>query len=337
MLPLMLRCLPRLGVGAITALLRDQFRVSQTFSHYASQCLNESTLVIIFAFVKPKCLLVEIPKQMKRLDVDVSSMKGTFQKRPEVFQSVRVDMALRITNGMVNNSSVVVVFKIVIRHKRISADSSALLDILANVTAKLRSARGANYLQNHARVLVRSCPFQDALYSSFLKPCVSNTRAFIFVHVSSFGADVGFVCFTSALHFREAALLHSEPDALQHEPRGVLSYSDITRDLVGTDSILAVSSEPHCRKPLVQSNWRIFKDRSNFNGKFLPRMVRLALPQFCVGKERHFTRTASRTHNTGSPANVFKEVVASLGIAEISNRLQEGFMCVHAINLHQCN
>src|SRR5437773_1280499 len=90
-----LRCLPRLGTGAITTFCRNELRIFQTLADNATERLNKSALVIVFALVESKRLLVAIPEQMKRLDINICSLESTFQKRPKVFQSVSVNLASR--------------------------------------------------------------------------------------------------------------------------------------------------------------------------------------------------------------------------------------------------
>src|SRR6266849_188564 len=128
----MLRRLPRLcRVGAITALSRNELRVFQCFSNDTAKCLHKSASVTVFALVEPKRLFVQISEQMKRLNIHIRSVQRAFEQAPEVFQAIRVNVTLRITNGMVDNSAVVIAFKIIIRHKRVGADRRALLDMCA--------------------------------------------------------------------------------------------------------------------------------------------------------------------------------------------------------------
>src|SRR5437762_13933491 len=77
--------------GAITALCRNELRVFQALADHATERLDESALVVLFALVKAEYLLIAISKQMKRLDVHISALQSAFQKRPEVFKSVRVN------------------------------------------------------------------------------------------------------------------------------------------------------------------------------------------------------------------------------------------------------
>ena len=58
---------------------------------------------------------------------------------------------------------------------------------------------------------------------------------------------------TSPESFLEAAFGESKPQAVIHEPCGLLSDAEITRSLARTDAVLAVHNEPQRSKPLVQS------------------------------------------------------------------------------------
>src|SRR5438477_1945281 len=120
---MLLRRLPRLGsLGAITALSRDEFCVFQGFSNDATKRLRESASVIVFALIKPKRLLIAVPEQMKRLNVHIRAFERAFQKRPEVFQSVSVNLTACVAFQMVNDLAVVTLFEIVIGHKRVRAN-----------------------------------------------------------------------------------------------------------------------------------------------------------------------------------------------------------------------
>src|SRR6266568_797469 len=199
---------------------------------------------------------------MKRFDVYIRSVKSALEKRPEVFQSVCVNVTLCVANSMVDNSTVVIALQIIVRHKRVCADGCTLLYMLTNIAAKLWSARVIDYVQNNTRVLVWRCAFQDALHRSFLKSGVTHSGSLVFVHVASLSTDISFICFYLAAKLPADSLLHRKANALQHEPSRFLSNAETTVKLVRTDSILAVGREPHCRKPFVQANRRVLKDRS---------------------------------------------------------------------------
>ena len=83
-----LRRLPRLcRVGTITAFRSNELRVFQSFSDDATKRLGETASVTILSLIKPKRLFVQIPKQMKRLNIHIGSVQRAFEQRPEVFQA----------------------------------------------------------------------------------------------------------------------------------------------------------------------------------------------------------------------------------------------------------
>src|SRR6266446_5681408 len=116
---------------------------------------------------------------MKRLNVHIRSVQRAFEERPEVFQAIRMDMALRVANSVVDDSAVIVTLKIVIRHKCVGTDRRTLLDMVADVATKLRPARVRNHVQDNAGMLARCCPLQNTLYRGFPKPCVPDSSAFV--------------------------------------------------------------------------------------------------------------------------------------------------------------
>src|SRR5437764_5802693 len=65
--------------GAITTFCCNELRVFQSLTEHATERLNESALVIVFALVESECLLIAVSKQMKRLNVDVSAFERPFQ------------------------------------------------------------------------------------------------------------------------------------------------------------------------------------------------------------------------------------------------------------------
>src|SRR6266480_1613047 len=111
-----LRRLPRLGTGAITTLRSNQLRVFQALADHATERLNESPLIVVFALVKPERLLIAVTEQMKRLDINIRSLERTLEQRPKVFQSVSVNLAACVALQMVNDLSVVIFFQIVVGH-----------------------------------------------------------------------------------------------------------------------------------------------------------------------------------------------------------------------------
>src|SRR6266542_556240 len=326
----LLRCLPRRALlGTITALRSNELRIFQCLSGNAAKCFRESASVGILALVESKGLLVAIPEQMKRLDINIGSMQSAFEKRPEVFQSISVNLAACVAFQMVNDLAVIILFQIVVRHKCVCANCGTYFDMFPHISAKLWSACCLDDLQNHAREFITLPALKNALHWSLGDTSVSYARSTILVHVASLSADVGFVCFNVARELANDSFLHRKTDALQHEPRRLLSNTQTTVKLIRANSILAVSGQPHCRKPFVETDRRIFKDRSDLHRKLLFRMRVLALPQFRVFKKRHFLGATMRTLHATRPAQSDKKLQTHIGVREISDSFKKRFRCFH--------
>src|SRR5205807_2587314 len=100
--------------------------------------------------------------------------ESAFQKRPEVFESVSVNLSARVALQVVDNLAVIIGCQIVVGHKRIGADSGTSLDVLPDVPAKLWPARCLNNVQNHPREFIALPALQNALNGCFLDSRVSN-------------------------------------------------------------------------------------------------------------------------------------------------------------------
>jgi hypothetical protein len=62
------------------------------------------------------------------------------------------------------------------------------------------------------------------------------------VHVAGLSADIGLIRFHDAAHFLEGALLHGEPNALQHEPTSFLADAKGAANLVRANAVLSVGN-----------------------------------------------------------------------------------------------
>ena len=112
------------------------------------------------------------------------------------------------------------------------------------------------------------------------------------VHEASLTTDEGFVRFNGPGHFVNRSGVHRVADSVEHEPCRRLRDAEISSDFVGTDSVLAVTDEPHRGKPFVQLNGAILENRTDFNrellatGKARPHQARLEKRQLLTGAFR---------------------------------------------------
>ena len=110
------------------------------------------------------------------------------------------------------------------------------------------------------------------------------------VHVPGLAADVRLAHFRLRHpSCRTLRRLHREPDARQHEPRGLLGHADGAVQFVAGNAVL-VHQQPHSGKPLVEAERAILEDRPGLDGELFP--ARLALPQSPRGDQRR-VRTAA--------------------------------------------
>src|SRR5438552_17048828 len=151
---------------------------------------------------------------MKRFNIDVRSMQRAFEQTPKVFQTVCMNMPVRVALGVVDHATVVIALKIVVRHMRVRANGRALFNVFSNISAQFRPTRVWHNLQDHPGMLFPCATFQDALHSGLPKPSVSNSRALILVHVASFCSDITFVCLTNATHLFNRTAMQCEPDTM---------------------------------------------------------------------------------------------------------------------------
>jgi len=117
-------------------------------------------------------------------------------------------------------------------------------------------------------------------------------------------------------------LTHRETDTVDHVPCAFLSDAERTRHLVTGHAVLGVRHQPHCRQPLVQTNSRVLKDRSDLDGKLALGVAGLALPYAARRNVFHCVRTARRAlDHTVGPTAGDQESNAVIGIGVVNDGL----------------
>jgi hypothetical protein len=92
-LPRFCRSTKKVGAGFFFA---SQLGVRQPLSHDALHRIHKSLSIVMLALVESERLFIEIAEQVERLNADVRSLQTALQERPEVFNSVRVYVALNL-------------------------------------------------------------------------------------------------------------------------------------------------------------------------------------------------------------------------------------------------
>jgi hypothetical protein len=109
-------------------------------------------------------------------------------------------------------------------------------------------------------------------------------------------------------------------DTVKHEPSGFLSDIDSAGKLPRTNAVLAISQEPHSRKPLVQTERGVFKDRPDLHGELALRVVSAALPTQALLLKGDFGASAGRANYTVRPT-------ARNKVRQTIGRLRESHNC----------
>jgi len=66
------------------------------------------TVVHLFPIVVAEQLLIDIPKQIERLDTDRGAVQAEFQETPEVLDSIGVDIAVDVLDSVIDDVVIVV-------------------------------------------------------------------------------------------------------------------------------------------------------------------------------------------------------------------------------------
>ena len=300
--------------------LARQLLVRNAPSDSLGERLSESAAVIVLALVEAKSLLIEIAKQMKGLDADVGSFQAALQQRPEILDPVRVDIAIDVAFRVVDHLMHVIGIQSVVGAPCIAENVGAALDIFADESLKGRGAGIGDVPQANLFGFAIQQSHDDGLAAT--GPASARDLGFlVLVHEASRAADERFVNLEVANRFLERAVLHRLADAMQHEPRGLLSDPQIAGDLAGANSVLAIRDQPDRREPFIESDRRILEDGPDLCAELLEGMLGSALPDAPRGQKDHVHAAAGRAGDLAvRPAHRNRRAQAVVGIREICNR-----------------
>lgn len=125
--------------------------------------------------------------------------------------------------------------------------------------------------------------------------------------------------------------MHRQLDSVDHEPCGLLSDAQSACNFVGTDSILAVRQHPHCDKPFMKGNCRIFHDGPDLHGELALRMILFTLPHPASGDKTHISAPTSGALHTVRPAALNHEGDAVVRVGKVLDGLLECFWLAYSV------
>jgi hypothetical protein len=182
-------------------------------------------------------------------------------------------------------------------------------------------------------------PFQDAKNRNLIPATSSHDllTPLADVHIAGKSADEGFIDFNFAAQLSAIIILKCEPDAVHHEPRGFLSHAKPASYFITANSILAASQHPNSGKPLVESNRRVLKYCSDFDGELPFRVMTRALPHVAGRIEFHFLRATSWAGHTFGPTLRRKVLKAIRWAREVYHSILKGSWFAHDFVPHKQN
>ena len=288
----------------------------------ASESFNdfiESLAVISATRIESKCLLVEVSEQVERFDAYIRAIDAALEKTPEVFDPVRVDLAVNVFLSMVDHVVNIVVLHSIVRAKRIAIDSRSRFDMLRYFCVQGLAAHVRHNARSHFAVALKQSHHSNFARSARTVNPTSTNRA---VHVTRFATDESFVYFDVTGHLlHKRSGLHGKSDAVVHEPRGFLSDAKRTRNFVAADSVFTIHDQPYGSQPLIQTKRRILKDGANLNGELSLLVGALALPFVLLRQKGYVFAPACRTLNAIGPSASSKVFATVIRIREVNDCL----------------
>jgi hypothetical protein len=283
--------------------------------------LKTPKIVCIFSVVIPEYLFVDVAEQVIWLYADICSVESAFQQAPEILNSICVDIAVHVLNGVVDDCVILAFCESVIGLQFVSKERATSFDILADGLLKFLFATSINVKRSH---------FAIALYHPehdfFVHPAsaVNTGSLFATMHVPSFTADHGFIGFHFSAQLSTILALHCEADTMEHEPRGLLSNAKCAVKLPGTNSVLTINNHPNCGEPLLKADRGVLEDSSSLQAELWAWMFTIAFPNARLFEIDRTLRIALWTANrTVWPAQFNHELAAILVVLKVDNRFSE--------------
>ncbi len=291
--------------------------------------------VIVLPLVVAERLFVEIAEEMERFNANVGAFQAALQKGPEVLDPVGMHIPAHVLFGVIHELMNVILIESGIGCQFVGEHLGACFNICAHFLLECAALAIRDMLHAH----LASLTIQQAHYQFLARSTgARDLGLLVLVHVARESADESFVGFNLAFQLvPEGTGLHRKPDALEHEPSGLLRDAQIARDFVARNAVLAIRQQPDDGQPFVESDGRILEDGSDLGAELTPRMFDAALPASLIGEKRDSLATARRAFHAVRPANLDHHLQAHIGIGEVADRIDKrcGSSRFHAFNIAQ--
>jgi len=96
--------------------------------------LESSAIIGKFSEVITEYLFIEVAEKMEWLDANVSAFQAAFEKAPEVFESVGVNLSVNVPFRMVNNFMRIMRGKKIVGCEGVGIDHTSSRNVFANLS-----------------------------------------------------------------------------------------------------------------------------------------------------------------------------------------------------------
>src|SRR5579871_409602 len=297
----------------------------QPLAEYGGGGFDEASGVRQLAVVETVNLFIEVTEQVERLNRHVSALQSALQEAPEVLAAVGVDLPVHVAFGVDDDVVSIVGVQAVVREQFVGVDFRSASDVLADLRLKDRLPVALHDTRTHGAVAIFAVPREQTHDGNlaFAASALDDAVALPLVHVPRLTADVSLVNLDVTSDFGKRLVLHGETQPVQHEPRGLLSDTDVAREFVAADAVLAVDEHPERRKPLIEADGGILENRSDLDRELL--FAGTALPDHPGFQEGDFLALAVRTSDAIRPAQRGHEIDGDFLVSEELDRVEQGF------------
>jgi len=291
-----------------------------THSFRKSRRIADLVTVFVLARVETECLLIDIAEEMKGFNGNIRSAQLTFQKRPEVFDSICVNCAVNVVLKVIDDLVHVVGIHSEICGVLICVENRASVDAIEDGVAQCYFATVRNNASADLAITFQhphDDRFAPIFFAAVLHPLAANL-----MHVARLATDESLINFnfrTRTTEFHKRLVLKSKPKALQHKPCRLLGDAKRSVNLHTGDAILAIDKHPESSHPLVQAERRILKDCADLHRELL--IASTAEPDAASLNKVVPLRVTARTNHLAIRPTEFHGVVeTALWIGEVNDR-----------------
>lgn len=301
--------------------LTGQFCIGHALAEYLSSQLAATCPITRLAVVKPERLLVQIPKQVEGFDANIGSVQAALQETPVVLHCVGMHVAVHVFDRVIDYFVLVVSSESLIGKQLITEYCRASFHVLANRLLEFVAAPTIDMQSADTSVAFDQPEYYFLVHAA---SAVNPLGALALVHVARLAAYHAFVYFHFVRQLAALVILHSQPDAMEHEPCGFLSDLDRAGKLPRANPVLAVGEQPHSSQPLIQTERRILENSSSFNGELAALMALVALPAIVLFLKDYAVASTTRADNTVAPTPCYYVLTAINRIREVDDRSLKG-------------